>query len=310
MAYTRSMIDQAVDVLTRRIPGLTREAAAVWVRSEQGVNNNVLGVTDGRGHLFSYPTLVAGATAAAALFNNSSYYVRARRDVAGSSDPGAQLRAIAASPWNGGHYRRSTVFAPYLQGARPPRGTGIQTPGATPTPAGTPTSPGAAGTSAVFKMPTVEALRAVFAPVQFGRPRVARSPAPTPPPSPAPVGSPPAGAPFIDIPDGHVLTMADAYRIAGLYKSAGFFDGIGGNLAWMTTFSILQKAAARKEVWGPALRAQLQGQFGEAAVAANPVGAAVSAFLNWEWVPGLVVNLAILAAILILGYRGVREILG
>ena len=124
MPYTSAQVDQAVTYLTARIQGLTREAARVWVLAEQGVNNNVLGVTyrdaSGGQHLFAYPTLAMGAEAAARLFNTSSYYTAARKAIASTSDVAAQLQAIAASPWNGGHYAKSTVFAPYLGGSASP----------------------------------------------------------------------------------------------------------------------------------------------------------------------------------------------
>ena len=42
----------------------------------------------------------------------------------------------------------------------------------------------------------------------------------------------------------------------------------------------------------------------------DPGKAVASLFGDWAWVPGLMVNVAIIVAILVLGYRGVREIAG
>ena len=260
MSYTRSMIEQAVDVLTRRIPGLTREAAAVWVRAEQGVNNNVLGVTDGRGHLFSYPTLVAGAAAAAALFNNSSYYVKARRDVAGSSDPGAQLRAIAASPWNGGHYKNSTVFKPYLQGATLPRRTLTQTPGATPpAPPATSTESGGAGGAGTLA-------------AYLGRPATDKL--------------------TVLMLNGFLTRAAKETGEKRTTLFAFYADFVGHTLGTIAAPG----------------QAFTSGTFGGAVRSPDPVEAVTDAV--WAFVPGLAVNLAVLATVLILGYRGVRAILG
>ena len=63
MAYTQAEIAQAVSLLTQRIPGLTPTAANVWVTSEQGDNNNIVGVTDAHGVPYIYSTLAQGASA-------------------------------------------------------------------------------------------------------------------------------------------------------------------------------------------------------------------------------------------------------
>ncbi len=119
MAYTQAQISQAAQLLTTKIKGLTLPAAKVWVTAEQGDNNNVLGVTYYIGkvqHLYTYLSLADGVQAAADLFNRNPAYAAARAAVAATTDPAAQLRAIAASPWNGGHYASSSAFAPYLSG--------------------------------------------------------------------------------------------------------------------------------------------------------------------------------------------------
>lgn len=264
-AYTKSEIEQAVAVLTAKIKGLTTEAARVWVRAEQGQGNNVLGVTDGRGHLYSYPSVAAGAEAAARLFNTSRYYASARAIVAGTASASTQLRAIAASPWNGGHYRKSTAFAPYLNGS-PPRVTVAGT------------APGLGATVMTVSAPT-----------------------PTGPPSGSNGSAPSAGgtlADYLGLPGGTLLTVSLARQVAaraapetGEKEStlfAFYFDFVGHRLDTIAAPGMAFNA----------------GVFGGAQRSPAPLDGLTEALRM------LLVNSAILATILGLGYLGARRLLG
>jgi hypothetical protein len=85
--------------------GLATSVVAAWVSRENGADNNVLGVTGRNGvyggaGLFSYPSQVAGADAAANLINTSPLYAGIR-DAVKTGDPAAEALAIVKSPWRG-----------------------------------------------------------------------------------------------------------------------------------------------------------------------------------------------------------------
>lgn len=136
------------------------------------------------------------------------------------------------------------------------------------------------------------------------------APAPTPSSGTTPgvstVAPAPTAAPFIDIPDGKVLTLADVLHIVDLYNKTGVFDGIGGNAARGKLMEILDAAVVAKKVWGPELRAQLQGQIQAAASDAGSAGG----FLDFAWVPGFAVNGGILVLVVVLAYKGATRMLG
>jgi hypothetical protein len=116
--------------------GLNKSVIAAWVSREQGVNNNVLGVTSSslkspsNTHgLVSYPSQTAGATATANLLKSSSQYSGIIASASGT--PQQQALAIAQSPWHLGgqglkaaggtdpYYYKGFVQAGILSGAMP-----------------------------------------------------------------------------------------------------------------------------------------------------------------------------------------------
>ncbi|MHB8420659.1 MAG: hypothetical protein ACYDCL_21515 [Myxococcales bacterium] len=156
MGYTSAQITYAATLLTQRVQGLSLAAAKVWVTAEQGVANNVLGVTynDSSGqHLFTYPTVLAGIQAAANLFNTNPAYAPAKKAVAATKDAGAQLAAIAASPWNHPYYTSALpAIAAKLGIAWPGGGS---SPAPAPAPAGTLASAPVAGSSASVDLASI-----------------------------------------------------------------------------------------------------------------------------------------------------------
>ncbi len=87
--------------------GVPASVATVWAKSESGVNNNPYGLTNGRGQLYSYPTVQAGVQAAADwLLNPSSPYGGVRTAIK-SGNAQTIANAIAASPWGPSGYYAS-----------------------------------------------------------------------------------------------------------------------------------------------------------------------------------------------------------
>ena len=85
--------------------GLDKSVVAAWVKMEQGVNNNVLGITSASAKtpsnthgLLKFSSQSAAADATAALLKRSSNY----RGIVASfgQSPSAQAEAIARSPWH------------------------------------------------------------------------------------------------------------------------------------------------------------------------------------------------------------------
>lgn len=76
--------------------GLNVDVISAWVSREQGVNNNVLGITSGR-KLLTFPSQKAAADATANLLQRSSNYSGIIASVGGTSQQ--QALAIAQSPW-------------------------------------------------------------------------------------------------------------------------------------------------------------------------------------------------------------------
>jgi len=107
--YTPARVDYLASYLQGLLPGLSHDAAVRWIRAEQGVNGNVLGVTyhdaTGTQRLRTYSSQEAGLSAAAGLVRSSSNYAGIRAVLAGG-DVTTQLKAIATSAWNApGHYK-------------------------------------------------------------------------------------------------------------------------------------------------------------------------------------------------------------
>lgn len=100
MAYTKTKIEQAAQLLVKALPGLHIEVARAWVTAEQGDNNNVLGLTDANHKLYTFPTLAAGVQACANwILNPKSPYRGIRLSLNGGTIA-QQGRAIIASLWN------------------------------------------------------------------------------------------------------------------------------------------------------------------------------------------------------------------
>lgn len=97
--------------------GLCPAVALAWVVKENGVNNNILGVTGSSG-LNTYATWQQGLDAAISLLQTSSDY-RAITAAIANHDCCAQRDAIVASPWSGSsHYGDGANF-PSVQGCPP-----------------------------------------------------------------------------------------------------------------------------------------------------------------------------------------------
>ena len=89
------------------LTGLNKAVVTEWATLENGVNNNVLGVTNG-GVLATYATPAAGAQATANRLKTLSYY-KGIMSSTGSS-PAVQALAIAKSPWIG---HAGLTYSPY-----------------------------------------------------------------------------------------------------------------------------------------------------------------------------------------------------
>ena len=136
MGYSSSQIDSAAKMLQAALPGLNYDVAKAWVTSEQGVNNNVLGVTNPANHsLYSYSSMQSGINAAANLVKSSSNYAGIRAVLGTTSQQ--EAAAIVNSPWNAPSHYKSTTYA---GGLRAIAGSGGGAPGGTGTPGGTPIS--------------------------------------------------------------------------------------------------------------------------------------------------------------------------
>ncbi len=259
--------------------GLDYHVALNWLNAENSVagnGTNPLGILAGNsagsglevgssGRFAVYRSALDGVKAAAWLLAHGSHYPAVRTAIA-TGTPAQQRAAIVGSGWAAGNYHGGTSFS----------SAGIS---------GTASSLAGSDMSAASITPT--AAIAASAGIDAGASGTGVT----------------ASAPFIDIPDGKVLTYQDMLHIVFLYGAAGAFDGIGGNNARATLMDILGAAVKAKRIWGPDLRDELQAQIQGAAADAGSFGV-------WGWLPGLAVNLAILGAILVLGYRGVREIVG
>jgi hypothetical protein len=101
-AYTSERIDYLARYMQTQLPGLDYNIAVRWIRAEQGVNGNVLGVTyvdaQGARRLRTYGSQEAGIRAAVSLLRSSSNYAGIRAALGQSY--AIQARAITASPWN------------------------------------------------------------------------------------------------------------------------------------------------------------------------------------------------------------------
>lgn len=127
--YTAARVDYLASYLQQLMPGMTHDAAVKWIKAEQGVNGNVLGVTynDSTGqHLYQYQSQEAGLRAAVSLINRSSNYSGIRTSLSTGSTV-QQLIAIASSPWNGGHYRNGGTFGVSIGGSAPKAPSGGST---------------------------------------------------------------------------------------------------------------------------------------------------------------------------------------
>jgi hypothetical protein len=79
--------------------GLNVDVIRAWVGMEQGVNNNVLGLTSGSpSKLMTFSSQTAAATATANALKSSNYYTGIINSVGKNS--AVQALAIAQSPWH------------------------------------------------------------------------------------------------------------------------------------------------------------------------------------------------------------------
>lgn len=99
----------AFDATVAKLTGLNQYVVQAWSlaeepasRSPQAQGYNWLNIGPGR----AYSSDLAAARATAALINSSGYY-SGIRSAAKSGNPSRELAAIAASPWDVGHYGSS-----------------------------------------------------------------------------------------------------------------------------------------------------------------------------------------------------------
>jgi hypothetical protein len=85
---------------------MTHDAAVKWINAEKGVSGNVLGLKDASGHFYTYSSQEAGLRAAAGWVKTGPAWTGYPAIVSSlaSGDTMTQLRAIAASKWNGSRY--------------------------------------------------------------------------------------------------------------------------------------------------------------------------------------------------------------
>ena len=123
------------------LTGLDPSVVAVWVSREQGVNNNVLGLTyatDSGRKLYTFQNQTEAAVATASLINTSPLY-SSIRNAAKTGTTAQQAYAIATSPWRLGtsdlqkyggidpYYYKGFVEAGILGSSSKPSG-GVSTP--------------------------------------------------------------------------------------------------------------------------------------------------------------------------------------
>ena len=97
--------------------GLCPTVALAWVTAENGVNNDILGVTR-TGHLEAFPTWQQGIDAAVNLLRTSGDYKNIEAAIA-RGDCCQQRDANVASPWSGSsHYGHGADF-PDVAGCPP-----------------------------------------------------------------------------------------------------------------------------------------------------------------------------------------------
>lgn len=116
-AIQASASEKTMGAYLAQTSGLAPEVALAWVKKENGVNNDILGVTNQNG-LEKFATWQQGIDAAVNLLQTSNYYAGIRAAIAGGN-PCAQRDAIVASPWSGrSHYGNGANF-PEIPGCPP-----------------------------------------------------------------------------------------------------------------------------------------------------------------------------------------------
>lgn len=107
--YTPARVDYLANYLQKLLPGLTHSAATKWINAEKGVSGNVLGVTykdaNGKQHLYEYGSQEAGLRAAVNLLHRKSEYDAFLTSLK-TNNTTAEIKALAASPWNHRYYSR------------------------------------------------------------------------------------------------------------------------------------------------------------------------------------------------------------
>jgi len=273
--YTQAQIAQIGKLLESASGGLVpAPVGSAWATAEEGINNNVFGLGASTKGVPAYPSLNAAVQATWNQLTSSGVYAATiSRLQAAGGNVGKAALAIAESPWHLGAAGVKAAGGVDPYYARVFTQAGIPVSTSGGLPPASVRSGGSQGT----------------------------------------VTAAPAAAPFIDIPDGHVLTIADAFHIVDLYSKGGVFDGAGGTIGRMQTLTTLEAAAMAHKVWGPELRASLQGQFGAAAAAAgtavpDAIGGIVGGIVTG--VAPAVVSLAVLVALLWVGKVGLEKTLG
>jgi hypothetical protein len=82
------------------LPRMRFGVARTWVIAEQGLNNNVFGITNSNGSLKTYPTVRQGVKAMADLIKTSPLYAGIRATLYKGATGNIQATSICRSPWH------------------------------------------------------------------------------------------------------------------------------------------------------------------------------------------------------------------
>lgn len=99
MPYTTLQKTTAAIWVTFYLPKMRFGVARTWVIAEQGLNNNVFGITNPDGSLKKYPTVRQGVKAMADLIKTSPLYAGIRATLYVGASGNKQATAICRSPW-------------------------------------------------------------------------------------------------------------------------------------------------------------------------------------------------------------------
>ena len=99
MPYTTLQKTVAATWVVFYLPRMRFGVARTWVIAEQGLNNNVFGVTNSDGSLKKYPTVRQGVKAMADIIKTSPLYAGIRATLYKGATGDKQATAICHSPW-------------------------------------------------------------------------------------------------------------------------------------------------------------------------------------------------------------------